>query len=571
MKTTKILKSLTAFTIACSMISCSSDYLNTEPITNVPADKVGATTQAAQLAVHGICRMMYTQWGTSSPRGSNGEATLDQVINEVFGPDNTSVFNMGELGPNWYTWRLMDDKNATINNSAWEYCYVFIARANDILSTISNAEGSEEERKWIEAQARTLRAHGYIKALQWFAPRWQDSNNGEKMSVILRTEPGTGPAPLAPMKDVLKLIYDDLTKAIQLYQESGMGRQQWWEPDIEIAYGLFARAALLKDDWATALAMASAARDGYGVMSANEYLSGFVNEASDYMWTNGENDVYYSSYGAWFSCNGAYPTSWAMGFSINLDLYDQLDPNDIRALCFFTPDKIQEIASLNPAFANAAKLKYEDFWNEDFINGELDCAAQNDDMYDMCRGFVYFSVLNNPIAQDYSITTWPYTPGRGFQPSCMNLGAQVKMWSTGWNGVYCDSKYPYMRATEMVLIEAEAAYMSGDEQTAKARLTEVNSKRIASYSCKTSGQALLDEIRLCRRIELWGEGFNFTDFKRWNLPAEERAWKNGDITSGNTVPSYASSHNPSDCNGWRLAIPQSEEDFNPAFDRTQLN
>lgn len=128
-----------------------------------------------------------------------------------------------------------------------------------------------------------------------------------------------------------------------------------------------------------------------------------------------------------------------------------------------------------------------------------------------------------------------------------------------------------MRATEMVFIEAETAYMSGDEPTSKARLTEVNSKRIAGYSCKTSGQALLDEIRLCRRIELWGEGFNFTDFKRWNLPAEERAWKNGDITSGNTVPSYASSHNPSDCNGWQLAIPQLEEDFNPAFDRTQLN
>lgn len=571
MKTNKIFKSLSVLTIACSMVSCSGDYLNTEPITDVPADEVGATTQAAQLAVHGICRMMYTQWGTDSPRGSNGEATLDQVINEVFGPDNTSVFNMGELGPNWYTWRLMDDKNAAINNSAWEYCYVFIARANDILSTIADAEGTEEERKWVEAQARTLRAHGYIKALQWFAPRWQDSNNGEKMSVILRTEPGTGPVPLAPMKDVLKLIYDDLTKAIQLYQEAEIGRQHIWEPDIEIAYGLFARAALLKEDWTTAQAMANAARKEYPVMSASEYLSGFVNEASDYMWTNGENDVYYSSYGAWFSCNGAFPTSWAMGFSINLDLYDQLDPNDIRRCCFFTPDKIQEIASLGPEYANAAKLKYEDFWNENFVNGELDCSAQNDDMYDMCRGFVNYAVNNNPIARSYSITTWPYTPGRGYAPSCMNLGAQVKMWSNGFNGVYCDSKYPYMRATEMALIEAEAAYMAGEVEIAKQCLTEVNGKRISGYECKTSGQALLDEIRLCRRIELWGEGFNFTDFKRWNLPAEERAWKNGDITSGNTVPSYASSHNPSDCNGWRLAIPQSEEDFNPAFDRTQLN
>lgn len=570
MKRINILKSISALTVACSIASCSSDYLNTEPITNVPAEEVGASTQAAQLAVHGICRMLYTQWGTGNPRGSNGEATLDQCINEVFGPDNTSIFNMGEFGQNWYTWRLMTDKTASINESAWEYCYVFIARANDILSTIENAEGPENERKWIEAQALTLRAHGYIKAMQWFGPRWQDSDNGNKMSIVLRTEPGTGPAPLASMNDVLKLVYEDLTKAIGLYQESGMGRKQYWEPDIEIAYGLFARAALLKNDWKTAKDMAAKAREDYPVMSAEEYLSGFVHEASDYMWTNGDNDVYYSSYGAWFSCNGAYPTSWAMGFSINLDLYNQLDPNDIRALLYFTPDKIQEIASLNPQFAGAAKLKEEDFWNEDFVNGELDCSASDENMYAMSRGFVYYSVINNPIAQSYEITTWPYTPGRGFQPSCMNLGAQVKMWSNGWNGVYCDSKYPYMRATEMYLIEAEAAYMDSDEDGARDALKKVNNNRIPGYTCTLSGQDLLNEIRKTRRIELWGEGFNFTDFKRWNIPAEERAWKNGDITSGNTPAAYASSHQPSDCNGWRLAIPQSEEDFNPAFNRSLL-
>ncbi|MCK7529965.1 MAG: RagB/SusD family nutrient uptake outer membrane protein [Marinilabiliales bacterium] len=33
-----------------------------------------------------------------------------------------------------------------------------------------------------------------------------------------------------------------------------------------------------------------------------------------------------------------------------------------------------------------------------------------------------------------------------------------------------------------------------------------------------TGQALIDEIMLNRRLELWGEGFRFTDLKRLNLP-----------------------------------------------------
>lgn len=106
--------------------------------------------------------------------------------------------------------------------------------------------------------------------------------------------------------------------------------------------------------------------------------------------------------------------------------------------------------------------------------------------------------------------------------------------------------------------------------TAVECLTAVNSKRIPGYTCKTSGQALLDEIRITRRIELWAEGFNFPDFKRWNLPFEKRAFKAGDTTSGNTAPTYAFSVKTTDNNGWRLAIPQQEIDANPAIDRSQL-
>lgn len=78
----------------------------------------------------------------------------------------------------------------------------------------------------------------------------------------------------------------------------------------------------------------------------------------------------------------------------------------------------------------------------------------------------------------------------------------------------CD--VPYMRAAEMFLIEAEAKARLG-EADASSILFEFEEARDPEYVLSTNtGQALVDEILLQRRIELWGEGFRFFDLKRTN-------------------------------------------------------
>lgn len=126
-----------------------------------------------------------------------------------------------------------------------------------------------------------------------------------------------------------------------------------------------------------------------------------------------------------------------------------------------------------------------------------------------------------------------------------------------------------MRATEFLLTEAEAAYMDGDIASAKSIITELNSIRIPGYVAP-DGEALLEDIRLSRRAELWGEGHCWYDFKRWNLPIEERKWVANDPTSGNTPANFARAHAVNDRNGWRLMIPRAESDFNSGFDRTLM-
>ncbi len=78
--------------------------------------------------------------------------------------------------------------------------------------------------------------------------------------------------------------------------------------------------------------------------------------------------------------------------------------------------------------------------------------------------------------------------------------------------------YQYMRVSEMYLIEAEGlARQTGKDAEAIAVLEELVKARFPTYSATgLSGNDLIDEILLQRRIELWGEGFSLIDIKRLN-------------------------------------------------------
>jgi hypothetical protein len=91
-----------------------------------------------------------------------------------------------------------------------------------------------------------------------------------------------------------------------------------------------------------------------------------------------------------------------------------------------------------------------------------------------------------------------------------------------------------MRTAEMFLIEAEAkARLGTDDVGARAALFTLAKNRNPSYTLSTNtGAALINEIMLQRRVELWGEGFRFLDLKRLDLPLD-RNGSNHNITLAN--------------------------------------
>ena len=75
--------------------------------------------------------------------------------------------------------------------------------------------------------------------------------------------------------------------------------------------------------------------------------------------------------------------------------------------------------------------------------------------------------------------------------------------------------YIYLRNTEFYLTKAEALARQGKHSDAQQVLFDLNSKRDNSYVKSTkTGQDLIDEILLYRRIELWGEGVASFDMAR---------------------------------------------------------
>ena len=115
----------------------------------------------------------------------------------------------------------------------------------------------------------------------------------------------------------------------------------------------------------------------------------------------------------------------------------------------------------------------------------------------------------------------------------------------------------YMRAGEMYLIEAEAKARLSQDAAAQDVLYTLAVNRDPGYakSAKT-GTALIDEILIQRRIELWGEGFRFFDLKRMNKDLN-RVCLNYSSSIG-LLSTVAVGDN-----AWQWMIPKDEFNANP--------
>lgn len=559
MKLNKVMKGAAIGAVALMFSSCASDYLDTPVHGIIPAGDICKTSEAARQSVLGVCGRGMSYLWTSDYFNQGlqflwqGETGMTCFYGEFLGSDNfqsiwaypgtASLLNQeeGTLSMGQYT----------VCGTAWVYAYANIAPLNEIIAYIDAAEGDEDMKQFSKGQAYALRAHMYWHLLRVYGPRWEDSNNGEALCLVNRnsTSEANDKAPCT-MNEILDQCYSDLDTSIEAFKAAGsFDRSLTYEPDLNIAYGIYARVAALKHDWAKVKEMAHNARQGYHVPTDESEFGGYLSFVdNDWMWSPSFNPVDNYIYGYWcagFACNGYYAQNQNTNSRINITLYRKIPKTDSRRNWWLGEDNMPGKALAmfyNTKVVNPANLQ---FINDDIIRSAK--TWMNSRKPAACTGGNPYK--NTSVNVDNS-------------KSLLTLGAQVKFWANGETGENGPCQVPYMRAVEMYLLEAEACAELGQTSEAQALLNEVNQPRDPKYTCTATGQALIDEVRLYTRIELWGEGFCWYNLKRWNMPCIREAWVKGNTKSGNIPVEYSDSVAPTQNVGWRYGIPPTERDYN---------
>lgn len=528
---------------ATLLASCGSDYLETKPTASVSSTEAVATTDMAYKALNGIARCQTTQHYAFT-QGFAGENAIMRLYENL--PSQNYNYNYYASGWAPIHNQTFHNRTSTIYDGyAWYYYYQLIGQANRIIAHIDAATGSDEDKKFIKASALSFRAYSYEKLIHYYCYRWQDSNNGASQGVVLRLDESTGDAPFATLAETVAQIYKDCQEAITLFGESGIDRpaREVWIPNENVAHAVYARAALFRQDYQTAVDQAKLAKQGYPLMSNDSYAAGFCEPTSEWIMgsygDDSENNFYWS-YGTQGACNGYYakadgnPTGAG---TIGHELISRIPNNDARKQNFLTEDK----------FPNLDLSKESKYYYTFGILGMMD-----DNIYEQADSIV-------KAHQAKGLTT-PYQAGFYY------LDANLKFYVKAQPGV---GYVPFIRSSEMVLIEAEANYFLGKTAEAQAALVELNatSGRNPEYTCTKTGEELLSEIQDYRCLELWGEGFEWSDFKRWNKAVVRKSFAEG----GNAHQSVAITIKPEDGNKWTWGVPLNETDYNADATAPKIN
>ena len=495
---------------ALGFTACEKEYLETSPEDQAGTSTILGSTDNAEMAINGICKAMTNQY--LSTQGLNGEGTILNWYGTFTGND-AQKSNQTGWAPLWNsTYHL--NKSSIYLYYPWFYYYKLISNANAVICNIDAAAGTDTDKAFLKAQALTFRAYSFFRLTQLYCHRWKDEQ-GNCPGIVLRLDQSTGDFPLSTLAEAYAQIYKDLDEAISLFQSSGKdrGSSEFYKPGLDVAYGIYAKAALTREDWANAKKFAALARAGHPLMSTADYHAGMSVANNEWIWgvyDASDQTLYYYSFYAYIASNSNAGACRNYPVAISKELIDQIPETDARRDLYLVPSA-EEYAECNAA-GRSTKTLYK-----------RALAEYGDWLYSTSLVYAYMQFKFRNIDN----------PGVG--------------------------PFPLIRAAEMYYTEAEADCHLNQDAEAQQLLFEVVSPRDAAYT-KTSktGADLLAEVKLYRRFDLWGEGNDWFDYKRWGESIVRKKVADG----GSFHTTFAVTIKPEDGNNWTWAIPEKESDYN---------
>ena len=377
---------------------------------------------------------------------------------------------------NWFSVCMeLSSRNADYRNPYIRYAapYNQIAAANDIIKALPS-DSTEPETLYKLAQAKAIRAFAYLNLAPYFQRNYQLAADEPCVPIVTEETTEFTNNPRASVRKVYELIVSDLTYAIE--NLDGFERTDKSKVDQQVAYGLRARAYLDMGMWSEAAADAEKAVEGYTPASMEEVSKPFLYDLTEHNWIWGYDmtlDVakvsLYATASSWirsFSSEGYAPATGTYS-RINNILYDKIPATDVR----------------------------KGWWVDENLHSPL----LDHVTWDGVSG----DQLATHEIEDIKLAFDPYT--------------NVKFGMYTYGSTTNEEDWPFMRAEEMILIQAEAYVRAGEVAKGTQILEDfVKTYRDPNYSAAASGRRIEDEVWFQRRIELWGEGFSNADTRRLN-------------------------------------------------------
>ena len=469
-----------ATALAGVMLAGCND-MDTEPLgSTITADQkqetIAANPDRIVASVTAITSLM-TPFGNALGTGYHSDFGYPAIMmwTDCRGADLVSPY----IGYNWFASAVSFGDivaNGVGTNLIWRTIYKQLYAINSVAKVIDPAT-EDEDLKFYLAQAYAVRAFDYFTLAQLYQHTYVGNQSKPCVPIITdlnADEAAANGCARSTVEETYAQIMSDIDNAIALLEASSTKRSDKRYVDAAVAYGLRARINLVMNNWSAA---ASDAQKAIQLSGATPYSIAEVSKPTftdidDHSWMWGvliaETDRVVTTGICNFpshmgSLNYGYASvgAWRMG---NKALYNSIPETDVRKGWFLDENGVSaNLTAEQQAYATQAG-----------------CPAYTQMKYGCYNDVIYQSTNASDI--------------------------------------------PLMRVEEMYLILAEAQAMSGNAAAGAETLKNfVQTYRDPAYELTASSAETVQEaVWQQRRIELWGEGFSYTDLMRLKKPLDRR-------------------------------------------------
>lgn len=521
---------------AISFVGCVKDAEVTAYLTQDRKDELAAEDpeKIFTATVNGVYSDLQSFCNTNSSHNYFGQKSFD-YLTSLMGND---MIMTNRFAMSIYDY-LIDYAGApyVATGNRWIEYYRVIDNANQILGSI-DPETTDPATLRFKAIALGLRGYAYAQLTYLYQFSYyvgaDDTVWGkgakydwsQELCVPIVTETITGKQARSTVEQVYDQLMGDLEESYRIFEELNMVKTSTpGDFDGCVAATYLARAYMVKHDWANAVKYAQVVIDNFDVLKTKDQLTqGFSSIAlPDVVFgmdVTADNTGTYMSYFSQMDYYGqgyAGIGVWRAGFK---PLVDRIADDDVRLLWFAT----KRGNGVGPT-------------GKSFI---LDLEAYG---------------ASGEAMVEYQSVKFVGTGRENIKAGVM------EGWELG--------DYIYLRSEEAYFMKIEALAHQGDAAAVTA-LNEFMKTRQPSYEyTSTTKAALIEEINYQKRVEFWGEGIEYLDNRRLNIPIDRSDATAGGAENNNHFSGAKLVMQQEDTK-LRYQIPQSEIDNNELIEQNEL-